>query len=77
MTVTIPASMTPDVRETIQEDGGLFNLGWYLGWNANSREATLDGRFNAADLRAIAFLHPSQARMDFARKVLVGHVPPA
>lgn len=42
------------VAEAIQPDGGLFNLGWYLGWTPGDSEAVLDGRFTADELRAIA-----------------------
>lgn len=38
----------------IQKDGGLFNLGWYIGWDTTSETATLDGQFTADDLEAIA-----------------------
>jgi hypothetical protein len=36
------------------DDGGLFDLGWYLSWTPGNNAAILDGRFTAADLRAIA-----------------------
>jgi hypothetical protein len=41
-------------KEAVSEDGGLYNLGWYLGWNPGDKEATLDGTFTADDLIAIA-----------------------
>lgn len=42
------------VHKCIAADGGLYNLGWYLGWSVGEREAVLDGRFTADDLRSIA-----------------------
>jgi hypothetical protein len=42
------------LRESRSSDGGLYNLGWYLGWNPGAEEATLDGVFTARDLEAIA-----------------------
>ena len=41
-------------QEAVSEDGGLFNLGWYLGWEPGKEIATLDGTFTAKDLFAIA-----------------------
>lgn len=38
----------------IEPDGGLYNLGWYLAWKPGQENATLDGMFDAAQLRAIA-----------------------
>lgn len=46
--------MAHSVKAAIQEDGGLYDLGWYLGWTPGDEEAVLDGRFSAAELRAIA-----------------------
>lgn len=46
--------MTDRVNAAVQPDGGLYNLGWYLGWNVGSDTATLDGVFTADDLEAIA-----------------------
>ncbi len=40
--------------DMIEEDGSIFCIGWYLGWNVNEEHATLDGEFNADDLEAIA-----------------------
>lgn len=40
--------------EVIGSDGGLYSLGWYLNWNVGDDNACLDGRFTAAELRAIA-----------------------
>lgn len=34
---------------------GLYNLGWYLGWERGADYATLDGQFTAEDLEAIAW----------------------
>lgn len=42
-------------RRAISEDGGLYNLGWYLGWNPHRPEAVLDGDFTADELEAIAW----------------------
>lgn len=39
----------------IQPDGNLFNLGWYLDWEVGDANATLDGKFSADDLEAIAW----------------------
>lgn len=38
----------------IQEDGGLYKGSWYLSWIPDATTATLDGEFNAHELRAIA-----------------------
>jgi hypothetical protein len=38
----------------VSEDGGLYNLGWYLGWSPGDDEVTLDGKFTVKDLLAIA-----------------------
>ena len=42
------------LNEDVSKDGGLFNLGWYLGWTPGNEDAVLDGDFTAKDLRAIA-----------------------
>ena len=39
----------------IQEDGGLYSLGWYLAWTVGYEGATLDGEFTADELEAIAW----------------------
>jgi hypothetical protein len=49
-----PEEAKENVRKTISPDGGLFSLGWYLGWVPGDEKATLDGEFTAAELRAIA-----------------------
>ncbi|MEE7625455.1 hypothetical protein V3O24_04715 [Methylobacter sp. Wu8] len=41
--------------EIFKEDGGLYDLGWYLSWNKGDESATLDGEFTADDLEAIAW----------------------
>ena len=46
--------MTDKVKEAIQTDGGLYDLGWYLAWTPGEETAVLDGSFTAADLHAIA-----------------------
>jgi hypothetical protein len=38
----------------LQEDGSLFNLGWYVAWSPDRKDATLDGSFTADHLEAIA-----------------------
>lgn len=44
-----------DLLETARSaDGGLHDVGWYLGWNTWRDKATLVGNFTAAELRAIA-----------------------
>lgn len=40
---------------SIQPDGGLYSLGWYLGWKRGDGHATLDGQFTPDDLEAIAW----------------------
>ena len=51
--------MTEDEARTILEreitDDGLFSIGWYLSWTKGNNEATLDGRFTAESLEAIAW----------------------
>ena len=44
--------LKPDV---IEANGGLYSLGWYLGWTPGSKDATLDGLFTADELEAIAW----------------------
>lgn len=39
----------------VDKDGGLYNLGWYLGWTPGESDATLDGQFTADDLEAVAW----------------------
>lgn len=36
------------IASAISHDGGLYDLGWYLGWTKGAPEATLDGQFTAA-----------------------------
>jgi hypothetical protein len=45
---------TAHLKSFVTDDGGLFSLGWYLAWSSDRKEATLDGRFEADDLEAIA-----------------------
>ena len=42
--------------DSVRPDGGLFNGGWYLAWPGAEgiESATLDGRFTADELEAIA-----------------------
>lgn len=50
-------------NETISIDGGLYNLGGYLGWTPGDDEAVLDGHFTADQLEAIAWWmrnHPAR-----------------
>lgn len=42
------------LKDDIQEDGGLYGLGWYLNWDPLDNYAVLDGYFNADQLEAIA-----------------------
>jgi len=42
-------------RNAIPDEGGLWNLGWYLEWNSGDKEAVLDGEFEAEELEAIAW----------------------
>lgn len=44
----------PEVDEAKTPDGGLDSLGWYLSFEPGDETATLDGRFSANHLRAIA-----------------------
>jgi hypothetical protein len=37
------------------EDRGLYDAAWYLNWNMGRPDATLDGRFTADELEAIAW----------------------
>ena len=41
--------------KSVNKDGGLFNLGWYLAWIVSCETATLDGAFEADELEAIAW----------------------
>lgn len=56
--------MTPEYDEAevrrvlgsaIQENGDLYDLGWYLGWVVGKEEIVLDGRFTVSDLKAICY----------------------
>ena len=40
---------------TIENDGSLDNLGWYLSWHTGNEFATLDGEFTANELEAITW----------------------
>lgn len=40
---------------TIQDDGNLYDLGWYLEWLIEEDYATLNGTFEAEELEAIAW----------------------
>ena len=49
----------PVICKTVEDaicakDGGLFCLGWYLAFTPGDENATLDGTFNAEELRSIA-----------------------
>jgi hypothetical protein len=41
--------------ESVEPDGSLFNLGHYIAWDKDSDEVTLDCRFTADELEAIAW----------------------
>ena len=43
-----------EIKNSIQPDGSLKSLGWYLNWNVGDLEACLDGRYTAKQLREIA-----------------------
>lgn len=43
-----------EVAKAVTADGGLYDLGWYLAWTPGDKDAVLDGKFSAAELRAIA-----------------------
>lgn len=42
------------LADAVQPDGNLYQLGWYLQYDAGLDTATLDGEFSADDLEAIA-----------------------
>ena len=42
------------LKDSINDDGGLFNLGHYIAWERGEGEVTLDCRFTADELEAIA-----------------------
>lgn len=46
--------MSADVKKCIQANGGMYDGGWYLCYEAGEKDAVLDGRFSADDLEAIA-----------------------
>lgn len=55
-----PLAMTEErartiLKQEIQEDGRLYNLGWYLAWSPDDNTACLDGEFDEDDLEAIAW----------------------
>ena len=39
--------------DTVQEDGGLYNLGHYISWDKGDNHITLDCSFDADELEAI------------------------
>lgn len=47
-------TMDPEIEKTIQADGGLYSLGWYLSWDVGEEKACLDGEFTPNQLRSIA-----------------------
>lgn len=46
--------MSEHVKKAVKPDGGLYDLGWYLGWSPDYKKATLDGEFTPDELIAIA-----------------------
>ena len=42
------------IANAVQPNGNLYDLGWYLAYEVGDRDATLDGRFTAEEMRAIA-----------------------
>ncbi len=42
------------ISDQIMANGGLYDIGWYLSWEVGEKTATLDGKFTAEDLEAIA-----------------------
>lgn len=42
------------LKDNIEADGGLDNLGWYLCWEPGSDVVTLDGEFTLQELEAIS-----------------------
>lgn len=48
------AEAADHLADALNEDGGLYSLGWYLGWSPTDDCAVLDGHFTAQDLLAIA-----------------------
>jgi hypothetical protein len=54
------------LADHIDDEGGLYDVGWYLRFTPGRSDATLDGQFTADDLEAIAVymrahapLHPN------------------
>jgi len=47
-------TLDEEMRELIRPDGGLYCLGWYVGWSVGDKEVTLDAEFTADQLRWIA-----------------------
>ncbi len=45
--------MSTQLDRSRQSDGGLYLLGWYLAYTPGSKEAVLDGQFEADELIAI------------------------
>ena len=41
--------------DTIKPDGSLFELGHYMSWSVGDKYVTLDCRFDADELEAIAW----------------------
>lgn len=55
--------MDESVKAAIQDDGGLYNLGWYLSWEVGDDDATLDGVFKAQQLIDIGnYIRTTQVR---------------
>lgn len=43
------------LKQAIQPDGSLYDLGRYLNWNRGSEEVTLDDKFTVEELEAITW----------------------
>lgn len=50
--------------DSVQEDGSLYDLSWYLCCNAGAPDATLDGKFTADELEAISVLMKSNSSQE-------------
>ena len=42
------------LEDVIESNGDLYSLSWFLSWQKEGANATLDGDFDAEDLLAIA-----------------------
>lgn len=43
------------LKDCIKPNGGLYHLGWYMAWNIDDKDITLDGDFTLDELKAVVW----------------------